>query len=90
MFGWTNQAIFGADYNDSDDSFSQAYQFGQLTPGRQLIYEASPFNDETVISLTGGNKIYGAYLTGYALAGQACAFHVFGPLQPKHRDAQRL
>jgi outer membrane receptor protein involved in Fe transport len=63
MFGWSNQAIFGADYNDSDDAFSQAYQFGQLTPGRQLIYEASPFNDETVISLTGGNKIYGAYLT---------------------------
>jgi outer membrane receptor protein involved in Fe transport len=63
VFGWSNQAIFGADYNDSDDAFSQAYQFGQLTPGRQLIYEASPFNDETVISLTGGNKIYGAYLT---------------------------
>jgi outer membrane receptor protein involved in Fe transport len=63
VFGWSNQAIFGADYNDSDDTFSQAYQFGRLTPGRQLIYEASPFNDETVISLTGGNKIYGAYLT---------------------------
>jgi outer membrane receptor protein involved in Fe transport len=62
-FGWSNQAIFGADYADSDDTFSQAYQFGQLTPGRQLIYEPSPFNDETVISLTGSNKIYGAYLT---------------------------
>jgi outer membrane receptor protein involved in Fe transport len=62
-FGWSNQAIFGADYTDSADTFSQAYQFGQLTPGRQLIYEPSPFNDETVISLTGSNKIYGAYLT---------------------------
>src|SRR5450755_1820421 len=63
VFGWTNQAIFGADYNDSNDTFSQSYQFGQLTPDRLLIDEMSPFNDETVISLTGGNKIYGAYLT---------------------------
>ena len=63
VLGWTNQAVLGADYNDSDDTFSQSYQYGQLTPDRLLIYEASPFNDETVISLTGGNKIYGAYLT---------------------------
>jgi outer membrane receptor protein involved in Fe transport len=63
LFGWTNQAVLGADYNDSDDTFSQAYQYGQLTPDRLLIYEESPFNDETVISLRGNNKIYGAYLT---------------------------
>jgi outer membrane receptor protein involved in Fe transport len=63
VFGWTNQAILGADFNDSSDTFSQSYQFGQLTPDRHLIYEASSFNDETVISLTGGNKIYGAYMT---------------------------
>jgi outer membrane receptor protein involved in Fe transport len=63
VFGWSNQAILGADYNDSDDTFSQSYQYGQLTPGRLLIYETSPFNDETVISLSGGNKIYGTYLT---------------------------
>jgi outer membrane receptor protein involved in Fe transport len=63
VFGWTNQAILGADFNDSNDTFSQSYQFGQLTPDRHLIYEASSFNDETVISLSGGNKIYGAYLT---------------------------
>jgi outer membrane receptor protein involved in Fe transport len=63
LLGWTNQAVLGADYNDSDDTFSQAYQYGQLAPDRSLIYEASPFNDETVISLRGGNKIYGAYLT---------------------------
>jgi outer membrane receptor protein involved in Fe transport len=63
VFGWTNQAILGADFNASNDTFTQAYQFGQLTPDRHLIYEASPFNDETVISLGGGNKIYGAYLT---------------------------
>jgi len=63
VFGWTNQGILGADYNQSDDTFSQSYQYGQLTPERLLIYQASPFNDETVISLAGGNKIYGAYLT---------------------------
>jgi outer membrane receptor protein involved in Fe transport len=63
VFGWTNQAILGADYDDSNDTFSQSYQLGQLTRDRTLIYQASPFNGETVISLTGGNKIYGAYLT---------------------------
>jgi outer membrane receptor protein involved in Fe transport len=63
LFGWTNQAVLGADYSDSDDTFSEAYQYGGLTPDRLLIYDVSPFNDETVISLTGSNKIYGAYLT---------------------------
>jgi outer membrane receptor protein involved in Fe transport len=63
LLGWANQAVLGADYNDSDDTFAQAYQYGQLTPDRTLIYETSPFNDETVISLTGSNKIYGVYLT---------------------------
>jgi outer membrane receptor protein involved in Fe transport len=63
VLGWANQAIVGVDYDDSSDTFSQAYQFGQLTPDRLLIYEQTPFNDETVISLTGSNQIYGAYLT---------------------------
>jgi len=63
LFGWTNQAVLGADYSDSDDTFSEAYQYGGLSPDRSLIYETSPFNDETVISLAGGNKIYGVYLT---------------------------
>jgi len=63
LFGWTNQAVLGADYSDSDDVFSEAYQYGGLSAARSLIYVTSPFNDETVISLTGSNKIYGAYLT---------------------------
>jgi outer membrane receptor protein involved in Fe transport len=63
LFGWANQAVVGADYSDSDDVFSEAYQYGGLTPDRLLIYEASPFNNETVISLAGTNKIYGTYLT---------------------------
>ena len=50
-------------YTDSDDSFSQAYQYGGLTPDRVLIYTVSPYNNETVISLSGENKIYGTYFT---------------------------
>ena len=63
LFGWPNQAIVGADYSHSTNAFAQAHQFGTLSPDRTLIYEASPFNGETVISLSGDDKIYGAYLT---------------------------
>ena len=63
LFGWPNQAILGADYSDSADTFVQTYQYGALSPSRQLIYEQSPFNDGTVISLSGDNRIYGVYLT---------------------------
>src|SRR6266403_891765 len=74
VFGWTNQAILGADFHDSNDTFSQSSLFGQLTSNRHLIYAASPFNDETVISLTGGNKIYGAYLTDTLSPGKLLHF----------------
>jgi outer membrane receptor protein involved in Fe transport len=63
LFGWTNQAILGADYDDSRDTFAQALQYGPLAPDRSLIYLPSPFNNETVISLSGSNKISGVYLT---------------------------
>ena len=63
LFGRENQAILGADYADSSDTFQQSYQYGALSSDRLLIYEVSPFNDETVISLSGDNRIYGAYLT---------------------------
>lgn len=74
VFGWSNQAIVGADFTDSDDSFAQAYQYGGLTADRALIYTASPFNDETVISLRGENKIYGAYLTDTLSPGKLLHF----------------
>jgi outer membrane receptor protein involved in Fe transport len=74
VFGWTNQAILGADYDDSKDTFAQSNQFGQLTSDRHLIHETSPFNDETVIALTGGNKIYGAYLTDTLSPGKRLHF----------------
>jgi outer membrane receptor for Fe3+-dicitrate len=63
VFGWPNQAILGADYSDSDDTFTQSYQYGQLSADRMLIYAQSPFNDQTVISLSGDNRIDGVYAT---------------------------
>jgi outer membrane receptor protein involved in Fe transport len=63
LYGWKNQAIVGADYEDSEDTFAQAFQYGALAPDRTLIYEVSPLNNQTVISLSGSNKILGAYLT---------------------------
>ncbi|MBV8911200.1 MAG: TonB-dependent receptor [Gammaproteobacteria bacterium] len=58
-----NQAIIGADYSNSRDSFTQSYQYGALAADRFLVYEASPFNNEPVIGLTGNNRIYGTYVT---------------------------
>ena len=63
LLGRPNQAIVGADYNHSTDTFAQSQQFGTLAPDRTLIYAASPFNGGTVISLRGADRIYGAYLT---------------------------
>ena len=63
VLGMTNQAIVGADYNDSRDTFQQAFQFGSLASDRTLIYEVSPLNNETVITLRGTNRIFGAFLT---------------------------
>jgi outer membrane receptor protein involved in Fe transport len=63
LLGWANQAVLGADFTSSDDSFAQAYQYGGLTADRLLIYTVSPYNNETVIALSGQNKIYGTYFT---------------------------
>jgi outer membrane receptor protein involved in Fe transport len=63
LFGWTNQAILGADYRDSRDSFDQSYQYGQFSAERALIHAQSPYNDQTAISLSGRNRISGAYAT---------------------------
>jgi outer membrane receptor protein involved in Fe transport len=63
VFGWKNQAILGADYDDSQDTYAQTFQYGMLAPNHLLIYEVNPFNNETVISLSGSNKIFGLYLT---------------------------
>ncbi len=63
LFGMKNQAIIGTDYEDSQDTFAQALEYGTLTAARALVPQVSPLNDETVISLSGSNKILGAYWT---------------------------
>ncbi|HVN45868.1 MAG TPA: TonB-dependent receptor [Steroidobacteraceae bacterium] len=63
LLGRPNQAILGADYHGSDDTFTQSYQYGQLSAERMLIYEPSPFNDPTVVALAGHDHDYGVYAT---------------------------
>ena len=63
MFGRPNQAILGVDYTDSADTFTQSYQYGQLSAARTITYVESPFNDQTAVSLSGDNRIYGVYAT---------------------------
>jgi iron complex outermembrane recepter protein len=74
LLGWDNQAVLGADYADSQDTFQQSYQYGGLSPDRLLIYEVSPFNDETVLSLRGDNRIAGTYLTDTLSPGKLLHF----------------
>jgi len=63
LFGRKNQGILGVDYSDSHDTFDQTFQYGAFAPDRTLVFQPSPFNNETVISLRGTNRILGAYLT---------------------------
>lgn len=70
LFGWKNQAILGLDYTDSTDRFAQQFQYGNFAPNHLLIYENSPFNDQTVISLDGGNRILGVYVTDTLSPGE--------------------
>ena len=71
FFGWKNQAILGVDYNDSGDNFAQAFQYGAFAADRTLIYLDNPLNNETVISLRGSNRIFGAYLTDTLSPGRS-------------------
>jgi len=65
VFGFKNQAVLGLSYDDSNDEFVQAFQYGGVAPppAHALLYYESPLNDETVISLSGTNKIFGLYFT---------------------------
>jgi outer membrane receptor protein involved in Fe transport len=63
FLGRPNQAIVGADFSHATNSFAQSQQLGTLAPDRTPIYTATPFNGGTAISLGGGDRIYGAYLT---------------------------
>jgi outer membrane receptor protein involved in Fe transport len=63
LLGAKNQAILGLDYSSTNNDFEQAFQYGVFAPNHTLIDTPSPFNDETVISLQGSNRIFGLYLT---------------------------
>lgn len=63
LLGWKNQAILGADYDDARDGYSQAYEYGGIASDHALIYEPSPYNGQTVIALSGSNRVFGGYLT---------------------------
>jgi outer membrane receptor protein involved in Fe transport len=63
VLGWKNQAILGVDYDNSQDDFNELFQYGGIAPNHLLVYEPSPYNNFTVISVNGSNKIFGAYLT---------------------------
>jgi outer membrane receptor protein involved in Fe transport len=64
LMGMKNQAIFGVDYVDSHDDFTQSFDYGGLSyPLHLLENEPSPYNNFNVIGVNGNNKIFGAYLT---------------------------
>ncbi len=62
-FGWKSQAILGLDYDDSTDGFVQDYQYGGIAPDHFLLYEPSPYNNANIVTVSGGNRIFGSYLT---------------------------
>jgi len=70
VFGRKNQAIVGIDDDDSNDGFAQAYQYGGIAPDHLLIYQPSPYNNANVISVSGGNRIFGAYVTDTLSPGE--------------------
>ncbi len=63
LLGLKNQGLLGLDYSDARDGFAQTFQYGSFAPNRTLVYFDSPLNNETVISLSGANRIFGAYFT---------------------------
>ena len=76
LMGWKNQAIVGADYSSTDNSFAQAFRYGSFAPDHTLIYEPSPLNNETIISLSGSNRILGVYFTDTVSPSEQWHFNV--------------
>ena len=63
FLGGKNQAIVGVDYADTRNTFLQAFQYGFFATNHTLIYVPNPLNNETIIALSGSNKVSGLYLT---------------------------
>lgn len=63
LFGKANQAIVGAAYSDSENTFVQSFLYGFFDEQHLLDYVQSPFNAPTAIAVSGSDKIFGTYLT---------------------------
>jgi outer membrane receptor protein involved in Fe transport len=63
MLGWKNQGVVGIDYTDSQNAFNEWTEYGGIAPDHQLVDEPSPYNDFPLITVAGGNRILGTYLT---------------------------
>ena len=63
LFGKANQAIAGAAYADSANTFVQSFLYGFFDQRHLLDYVQSPFNGPTAIAVSGSDRIFGAYLT---------------------------
>jgi outer membrane receptor protein involved in Fe transport len=63
LFGKSNQTIVGAAYTDAENDFAQSFLYGFFDERHLLDYVQSPFNAPTAISVSGGDRIFGAYLS---------------------------
>ena len=63
LLGKANQFILGAAYTDSQNAFAQSFLYGFFDERHLLDYVQSAFNGPTSISVRGGDKIFGIYLT---------------------------
>lgn len=63
VLGWKNQGVIGIDYDDSHDTFDERTQYGGIAPDHELVYQPSPYNDFPLVSVSGSNRIFGAYVT---------------------------
>jgi outer membrane receptor protein involved in Fe transport len=76
LFGAKNQAIVGADFTDEENAFQQWFLYGAFAPNHLLIYTPSPSNYQTVIDLSGSNRIFGVYLTDTFSPSELLHFNV--------------
>ena len=63
LLGKANQFIAGAAYTDSQNAFAQSLRYGFFDERHLLDYVQSPFNGPASISVNGGDRIFGIYLT---------------------------
>jgi len=74
--GHENQLIVGADYVDAANSFVQSFLYGLFDARHLLVPAQSPFNNPTIISIAGSNRIFGLYLTDTFSPSKTLHFNV--------------